>query len=154
MRLVILVAMLLGVAGLGHAQTTSPAPVMTEELMSRMIKFTWDNGKSATISERVAAVLGAANGNDRLPVKQMSSKEFDGEHFFSVLTQGARKQVIVSIKRDEGIDFYLTDTNGMLRAAAIWDANGIRPVPSERVGEKHRAELSIAAKFAKTLPVQ
>ena len=155
MRLVVLGAILVGLAWPAYAQTTSPAPVRTEELMARVIKFVLAlEGSPPPVSKRLATIFGL--GDDQLPARQAASEEADGKHYVTIPIQRGGKDIIFTIRSIDGkVDFYLTDNRGALRAAAVLDStSGLRLITKEQAAEKFKAEMARVAMFAKKLPAQ
>lgn len=133
---------------------TQSEPVMDEELMNRLITRTLASKKPAKFSARLSKIIGISDGTADIPVLQVSEPVPEGKHLFIVPTQADSKDVIIVFKRADNAyaEYYLTDKSGILRAAAIWDSNGIRLITNEQAAEKYKAELKLFAKLAQELP--
>jgi hypothetical protein len=127
-------------------------PVMTEELMGRMITRTLAAKKGTVMDMRIAGIFGINDGKADIPVKQVSEKAPEGNHVFIVPLKEGSKDIVVLFARGEVLDVYLTDRSGILRAAAIFDLAGIRLITNEQAAQKYRAEMERFAKFAEGLP--
>lgn len=129
-------------------------PIMTEELMSRLIIFTSTEGANTFMNEKLAGVFGLNDGTKKIPVMQVSEPVPDGKHFFMVTTKEGSTDIVLGFKRATGGDTraYLTDKSGVLRAAAIMSFQGTRLITNEQAAKDYEAEMRLFAKLAKDLP--
>ncbi|MBI5246959.1 MAG: hypothetical protein HY923_07235 [Elusimicrobia bacterium] len=127
-------------------------PVMTDELMNRLITRTLASKKDATLNKEACAVLNICDGTKDIPVKQVSSTKPEGKHFFVYPLKEGNKDIIITLKRDTGGDIYLTDKTGTLRAAAVYDGTNTKLITNEAAAEKFKAELKLFAAEAEALP--
>lgn len=132
--------------------TPKAEPVMTEELMARLIKYTRGVEGESTLSARLCKVLDLCDGTKELPIRAAKSDSTDDLHYFSVPQDPNSKDVLISVIRPTHVEVYLTDKTGKLRAAAISDKNGARLITNEKAAKKFKAELSLFAGEAAGLP--
>lgn len=134
--------------------TPKTDPAISEELMARLITRTLASKKPTIMGKELSGIFGIADGSVDVPVKQVSETVPEGKHFFVVPTQKDSKDVILGFRRTHEVygEYYLTDKTGILRAAAIMDANGVRQITNEAAAAKFKAELQLFAKLAKDLP--
>ncbi len=141
------------------AVTTDPGaqteePVITEELMARLVKRALSAQKDSLIDAAVCKPLTICDGTADIPAKQIAATENTvGKHIVAVPTKQGSKDIVVFLKRsDTLIDVYLTDRTGKLRAAAVNDTAGVRLVTNESVADKYRAQMKYLASLANQLP--
>jgi hypothetical protein len=128
-------------------------PIISEELMARLIKFTMASDKDAWINPRTCATLGICDGTGNMPVKRIVATQPDGQHHFMVPLKVGSKDIIVAFKlTDIVVNWYLTDKSGNLRAAAVLDSTGIRLITNEQAAEKFKAAMQLLAKLAEKVP--
>ncbi len=128
-------------------------PVISQELMARLIKRTLASKKEAVIIAQLCAAFDLCDGTGDIPAKQVSTTEPDGKHFFSMPIREGSQDIIIALKRTDVTFVYLTDKSGKLRAAMILDpVAGDRMIPNEQAAEKFKAELRLFAKLAQDLP--
>jgi hypothetical protein len=127
-------------------------PVMTEELMGRMIKRTLASKKPTVMNMKISGIFGINDGKADIPVKQVSETVPEGKHVFVVPLKEGSKDVVLMFARGKVVEVYLTDKTGVLRAAAIFDLAGIRLITNEQAADKYNAELALFAKGAEQLP--
>ena len=127
-------------------------PVMTEELMARMIKYGRENQKISTINSRLCKILDLCDGTADMQIKLLRGDLTDALHYFAVPLDPNSKDILILVKGPTTIDAYLTDKTGTLRAAAILEQNGARLITNEKAAEKFKAEMTQYAKEAAALP--
>lgn len=129
-------------------------PIISEELMARLIKRTLASNKEAWITAGVGALFEISNSTDRMPAKQISATKPDGKHYIGLPLKEGSEDIIVTFTNETTMEFYLTDKSGNLRAAAISGDRGIglRLIPNEQAAEKFKAEMRLLAKLAEMLP--
>lgn len=128
-------------------------PVMTEELMARLIKVTRDQEETGAVSARICKALDLCDGTKDMPMKLGSSDSTgDGTHYFGVPPQKDSNDILIMVKRERSLEAYLTDKTGKLRAAAISENGVARLITNEKAAEKFKAELALFAKEAADLP--
>jgi len=123
-------------------------PVMTEELMGRLTKYTRNVEGTSTIVARVCKILNLCDGAKDMPLKLAKSDSTDGLHYFGVPAELDSKDILIVVKRDTILEVYLTDKTGKLRAAAISENQIARLITNENAAEKFQAELALFAKEA------
>lgn len=141
------------------AMSTIPAPqaadpFISEELMARLIKRTSAADKTTTIMASVCKILGMCDGTSDLPVKQIETNKPDGRRYIAVPLNEGSKDVLIAFTTETTMEFYLTDKNGNLRAAAVSGerAIGLRLITNEQAAEKFRVQMQFLAKLAEKLP--
>ena len=131
--------------------TTKTEPVMTEELMGRLIKYTRARVKTGTIAAGLCKVLGLCDGTKAMPFKIVESDI--GDHYFGLPPESDSKDILFFVVRDKVVEAYLTDKTGKLRAAAVSDDGTAYLITNEKAAEKFKAELALFAKEAADPPV-
>lgn len=126
-------------------------PVMTDELMARLIKLAQEQKEPGIIPASICAIFKLCPGTAKMPVKMLETENPEG-HFFTMPWATGSTDIVILHKHDNVIDAYLTDKTYTLRAAAISDAAGARLILNEKAAEKFKAELSLLAKEAADLP--
>lgn len=132
--------------------TTAPEPVISEELMDRLITRALASKKPGFVDPRTCAIFALCVPGQELPGLAISEPLPDGLHKFTVTLKEATKDVIITYRRTGYSEIYLTSRTGVLRAAAISDASGIRLITNEQAAEKFKSELRLFAKLALELP--
>lgn len=134
------------------AQSGITDPVMTEELMARLIKFTLAENGSTVLDKGISKIFGINDGTVDAPVKQVSEPLPEGKHYLIVVD--GSKDIVIAFKpaTGSGVSFYLTDKTGVLRAAALMKDTQSTLVLNEKAAEKFKAEMKLFAKLAKDLP--
>lgn len=127
-------------------------PVMNEELMARLIKYTLGDPGTGAVTARICKVLDLCDGTADLPLKLSKSGSTDGLHYFGVRPQSDSKDVLFLVKRGTVVEAYLTDKTGKLRAAAVLENGAAHLITNERAAAKFNAELSLFAREAASLP--
>ncbi len=157
LRMVVVVIVALGVNGNALAQsprTSAPEPVISEELMARLIKRTLASHEDAWINASICALVAMCDGTSDAPARRIWATRPDGIHTIAVPLKEGSKDIVVSFEHDNVYEFYLTDKTGSLRAAAISNVTleGLRLITNEQAAEKFKAEMQLMAKMAKKLP--
>lgn len=129
-----------------------PDPVMTEELMARLIKYTRNDPDTGAVTARICKVLDLCDGTKDMPLKLSKSDSTDGIHYFGVPPKADSKDVLILVKHNTVVEAYLTDKTATLRAAAVLENGTAHLITNERAAEKYKAELSLFAGEAATLP--
>lgn len=133
------------------AQTEDP--VMTEELMARLIKRALESQKDAQISANVCKTLAICDGAADMPAKQISRTDNATKHVIAVPLKEGSKDIVTFIKRsDTDIDVFLTDKTGKLRAAAYFDGTTVTLRTNESAADKYKAQMKYLASLANQLP--
>jgi hypothetical protein len=134
--------------------TPKVEPIISEELMARLIARTLASKKPNTMGTRLSKIFGINDGTVDIPAKEVSEKTPEGKHLFIVPTQGGSKDIIIAFKRADNAygEYYLTDKTGVLRAAAIMEGDTEHLITNEQAAAKYKAELELFAKLAKDLP--
>jgi hypothetical protein len=79
-------------------------PVMTEELMGRMIKRTLASKKDTVMDMKISGFLGINDGKENMPVRQVSEKVPEGKHVFIVPIKEGSKDVVVAFVRSKVVE--------------------------------------------------
>lgn len=151
LRMVVVGAFASGFTNDAFAQSLSrtvPAPVMNEELMGRLIKFTRSLQGLGSIDATLCKVFDLCDGTEDMALKLAKSDTTDGEHYFALPVQVDTKDILILVKRDTILEAYLTDKTGQLRAAAVSQNKRPRLITNEKAAEKFEAELALFAKEA------
>jgi len=129
-------------------------PVISEELMARLIKRTLASDKDASIRASVCRLFGMCDGTSGLPVKSIMTTRPDGRRYIELPLKEGSKDIVVTFTNETTMEFYLTDKSGNLRAAAILgdEAIGLRLITNEQAAEKFKAHMQLLAKLAEKLP--
>ncbi|MDD5303504.1 MAG: hypothetical protein PHS14_10380 [Elusimicrobia bacterium] len=127
-------------------------PVMTEELMERMIKVVRDQTESGAIDVKICKIFDLCDGTKDMPVMLGISDSTDGQHYFAVPLKIDSKDIIIAVKHTTVIEAYLTDKTGKLRAAAVLENGSAHLITNEKAATKFEAELSLFAGEAAALP--
>ncbi|MFH1043758.1 MAG: hypothetical protein V1796_01565 [Pseudomonadota bacterium] len=143
------------------AGTPAPEPIISEELMARLIQRTLASEKEAVLSAGICAIFSMCDGTSDMPAKQIVNTQADGKYAFFVPLREGSTDIIVAVKHASGeppsgvvIDSYLTDKNGNLRAAAISElpGPGHRLITNEQAAENFTAVMQFLATLAEELP--
>lgn len=133
--------------------TPPPAdPVMTAELMARLIKYTRAVEKTGALSAVVCKALDLCDGSKDMPLKYAVSDSTDGKHYFGLRPEAGSKDILIVVIRETTLEAYLTDKTGKLRAAAVSRDGTVSLITNESAAAKFKAELSLFAGEAGTLP--
>jgi hypothetical protein len=150
LRIVMALAVVSGLSNGALAQTQrTPArePVMTAELMGRLIKYARDGKVTGGLSARSCKALSLCDGTKDMPFKFLQSDVAD--HYLGFRPEDPdAKDIVIVVKRDGNMETYLTDKTGRLRAAAVEDKEIARLITNEKAGAKFQAELALFAKEA------
>lgn len=123
--------------------------VMTEELMGRLIKYTRDGHATGGVDARICRVFDLCDGAKDMVLKLSQSDSTDGEHYFGLPPQSDSKDILIMVVRnDTGVEAFLTDKTGKLRAAAILKNGVARLITNEKAAAKFMSELALFAKEA------
>ena len=137
---------------LSNSPSPKADPVMTQELMARLIKRTLASKKDFAIPAATCSVFNLCEAGHDLPAKQVSKTVPEGKHVVMVPLKEGAKDVVIAFLQERHAEIYLTDGSGKLRAAAIGDRAGVRLITNEAAAEKFKAELALFAKEAAALP--
>jgi hypothetical protein len=139
----------------GVAQETPPAKpvVMTAELMQRLVIFAQDQ-ETHTIPGTIGKMFGLCDGTKDLPMKTLETERPAGTYFAVSLDAEHKDIVVLRRLADGGLEAYLTNQIGKLRAAGVDDGHGARLLPaSENVTAIFEAALNqLAREAAEDLP--
>jgi len=127
-------------------------PIISEELMKRLITRTMASKKDATLNKEACAILNICDGTADIPVKQVSTTKPEGKHTFVIPLKEGSKDIVISLKRETVVEIYLTDREGNLRAAAVNDGTSLRLITNEAAAAKFKEELKVFAAEAAALP--
>ena len=134
--------------------TTPPKtePVMTEELLARLIKYTRNVEGTGTVSAKICKVLDLCDGTKSLTVKLAGTDVADVSHYIGLPVNADSKDVLIMMQRGTFVEAYLTDKTGRLRAAAVLENGTARLITNEKAAENYKKELSFFAGEAASLP--
>lgn len=133
---------------------TKTDPVMTEELMARLIKITRTFVKIGSVAAPTCEVLGLCDGTAPMPLKMAEAEIMtDGaEHLFCIPPNGDSTNILILRITNNALESFLTDNTGKLRAAAV-QTNGVaRLITNEKAAEQFKKELALFAAEAAGLP--
>lgn len=129
-------------------------PVMTDELMARLIKATRAFPMTGGVSAPTCKILDLCDGTAPMPLKMAEAEIMtDGaQHWFSLPTNADSTDILILRKTDVAIESFLTDKTRKLRAAAV-QTNGVaRLITNEKAAEQFKKELALFAAEAAGLP--
>jgi hypothetical protein len=128
-------------------------PIMTDELMARLIKFTRVDPAIGSMPPRVCAILDLCDGSKDMALAMAKGDRTDFEHYFTMPLGADSKNIILVVVHNPHLMYlYLTDKTGKLRAAVTSDEKSVRLIMNEKAAEAFKAELSMWAGEALTLP--
>ncbi len=126
-------------------------PVISEELMGRIIKYGRDIPKNGVLSGDICKIFGRCDGTAVLVIKSVGS-DIDG-HFFSIPADPNNKDIYITVYLTPTTSrSYLTDKTGTLRAAAAFENNVWHLITNEQGAAGFKAEMTQYAKEAAVLP--
>lgn len=134
------------------ARRTPSEPVMTAELMARLIKYAHELPSTGSVSSKLCKVLELCDGTANMPLKLAQSDSNDGQHYFAVPPDAASKDILILVKHDTIVEAYLTNRAGTLRAAAILENTTATLITNEKAAAKFKTEMSLFAGEAASLP--
>ena len=148
---------------IAHAAAAASAPasavasgapvVMTEELMARVIKYTRNLKGTGTLDSKVCRALKLCDGTADLELRLAKSDATDRFHGFGLPVDASSKDVLFMVQRsDTVVEAYLTDKTGTLRSAAVLENGAAHLIPNSKAAEKYKAELTLFAGEAVSLP--
>lgn len=129
-------------------------PVMTDELMARLIKVTRSFVKIGSVAAPTCKVLDLCDGTAPMPLKMAEAEIMtDGaEHYFCIPPNGDSTNILILRKKIDVLESFLIDKTGKLRAAAV-QTNGVaRLITNEKAAEQFKKELALFAAEAAGLP--
>jgi hypothetical protein len=125
-------------------------PVMTDELLARLIFFARHTRGTGTVNAKICKVLDLCDGTSDI---QMRLVENDGnDHFFAIAADGDSKDILFMVRRGGAVETYLTDKTYKLRAAAVLEGGVAHLITNEKAAAKFKQELSLFAGEAGSLP--
>jgi hypothetical protein len=128
-------------------------PVMTEELMGRLIKYTRSLAEVGGVNSELCRVMDLCDGTKPLPLKLAESETApDGQHYFGLSPNVTNGDILIIVKHNTVLEAYLTDRTGKLRAAAVHENGSAHLITNEKAAEKFKKELSLFAGEAGSLP--
>ena len=125
--------------------------VMTEELMGRLIKYTRDLKETGSLDGKISKILNLNDGTKNMPLKY-SKSDAPGTHYFGLPPALDSTDILIVVKYDTLLEFYLTDKTGKLRAAGVSEIGGTYLITNEKAAPKFQKELSLFAGEAAQLP--
>lgn len=129
--------------------------VMTEELMARLIKYTRGVEAMSSVSKQTCKIFDLCDGKDSMPTQSAEAETMtDGAtHFFAMSRIPDSKEILfLRVSNDIGLESFLTDKTGKLRAAAIQKDGVARLIPNEEAAAQYAKELALFAREAADLP--
>lgn len=127
-------------------------PVMTDELMARLLAFAATQDDPGTLGKNICVLLKICDGKTDLSVRQLETGRPKGLLFMIPAAAGS-KDVILAYKNPDGsMDAYLTDKTYKLRAS-VHAGDTYDLVPNEKAAARFKAALShLAREAAEDLP--
>lgn len=127
-------------------------PVMTEELMMRMVIFAQSNEEIGSVRAKMCKILNLCDGTENMPLRLLKGDLTDADHYFAIPLDPKSKDILIMVEGNKILTAYLTDKTGKLRAAGVLQNGVAHLVTNESVAEKFAAELKQYAKEAGDLP--
>lgn len=127
-------------------------PVMTEELMTRLIIYIRKVKTTSSINAKLCKIFDLCDGTANMPYMNALSDSTDGKHYIGMRPEADSTDVVILVVRGSVMEAYLTDKTGKLRAAAIVDGAGTRLITNEKAAAKYKAEMTMFAGEAASLP--
>jgi hypothetical protein len=132
--------------------SSSSDPVMNEELMARLVKYTRGNTGLGALSAPICKELKVCDGTAALELQVVKSDAPNGTHYFGVPISPESKDVLFVVMYDWGVEAYLTDKTGKLKAAVV-SRNGVAGrISNEKAADGYKRELTLFASEASDLP--
>src|SRR5205085_9715771 len=101
-------------------------PPVTDRQFNRLVALIETSGETVELSTRASAVLGLTRGEETIAVRQIHVRRtLDGAEQktdFSKILKAGDSRFIVSLRTDEHVVVFLTDSDRVLLAAAVWSA--------------------------------
>lgn len=140
-------------AAVPQSQTPKADPVMTEELIARLIKYTRGVTISSHVDAKTCQVLELCDGTANLPLQSAEAETATdgGRHFFSI-PLNKPNDILFLRGLNGGIEAFLTDKTGKLRAAAVMSNGVARLITNEKAAAQYQKELALFAREAADLP--
>jgi len=134
--------------------TPKADPVMNEELIARLIKYTRSVNAKSSVERETCKILGLCDGTASLPLQSAEVEDApDGaKHWFSIPTKADSKDILILRMSPGMLESFLTDKTGKLIAAAVKTEAGTRLVPLEKAAEQFKKEMALFAGEAAGLP--
>ena len=136
--------------------TPKADPVMNEELIARLIKYTRGVDTKSSVDKPTCKIFDLCDGTTDLDLQSaeadMALSTDGGKHWFS-MPRKADSQDILMLRKTSGLlESFLTDKTGKLRAAAV-QSNGVaRLITNEKAAEQFKKEMALFAIEASGLP--
>lgn len=127
-------------------------PVMTAELMARMVKQMGKQTTFGTVDAKVCQVFKLCPGTADMQVRQLETENPEGHYIMMPTAPGATDIIIVRTNKDGSLDCFLTDKDFKLRAAAVVTSSSATLILNEKAAERFKDELSLFAREASDLP--
>ena len=131
---------------------TKAEPVMTEELMNRLIKRAKASKRDYSITAETCGIFNLCTPIKELPARQILYKIPEGNHMFMVPLKEGSTDIVIGFRTETTSELYLTNKAGTLRAAALGDTNGLKLITNEAATEKFKSEMQLLANLATKLP--
>jgi hypothetical protein len=132
-------------------------PLMTPELMDRLIARVLTAKNVGVLEKQVSGMLGLNDGTVEMPAKQLQKRIGDVKHVILVLLDRPALMFFLVLHEKPGeaeyADIYVTDRSTVLRHAMVADVkNGLRRLSLAEAQSNYQAELKIFAAVAAALP--
>lgn len=126
---------------------------MTEELMSRLIKFARGLKGTGSVTAKICAIFELCDGSRDMPLKLLETERPEGV-FFGLPLDKDSPDILVMSRHDGIVEAYLTDRSGKLRAAAVADGKpAAHLITNEKAAAKYQVALrQLAREAAEDLP--
>lgn len=137
---------------IASTQKSNPDPVMTPELLARLIKLARADGGVGTFSRSTCVIFKLCDGTKDMQVKLLESENPEG-HFFLIPLDPASKDIVFVRKDADGtLNSFLTDKTLNLRAAAVSKEGVASLLLNEQALAGFKKAVSQMAKEAIDLP--
>jgi hypothetical protein len=118
-------------------------PLTAEELQAIRIATVDPSNHAVPMDSRLVELLKLGTSETVTPIRQRIRVQPDGKYFVSFSLRPGSDDVVFSVQK-RGISwFYRTDSTRLLRAAAVLDSSGARPVPIGDANESYKAALRV-----------
>jgi hypothetical protein len=140
------------VFAVASVRAPSSDPIMSDEMLARLLKLIADQQKQATIPAGVCAMFKMCDGTAKLPMRMIQTENPKG-NYMAKPWDGNTDDIVVARKMPDGsVHFYLTDKTRKLRAAASSMNGKAEVVLLETAKPDYEAALALLAKEAGDLP--
>ena len=124
-------------------------PLTADELRAIRIATVDPANPAVLMDARLVELLKIGSGQTVVPIRQRISIRPDGKYFVSFSLRLLSDDVVFSVQKRGSSWFYRSDSTRTLRAAAVLDAAGARPVPVSDAKESYKLVLQVWSDLAR-----